>query len=195
MTWNGETAAQLRAPTQCFGRGLVAPPPGGFLQATQEGEAALVEAVRAGVGDAARVADLFAGCGTFSLPMAESAEVIAIDSDKASIAALDRGWRMADGLKRIRSTARDLIRRPFSAAEMKGLDAVVFDPPRAGSEAQAQEIAASAVARVVGVSCNPVSFARDAAILSAAGFRLERATPVDQFLWSPHIELVGVFNR
>ena len=195
VTWNGETALQESAPRQAFGRGLVAAPPGGFLQATLEGEAALTELVREGVAGASRVADLFSGCGTFALSLAESAEVLAIDADAAAVAALDRGWREASGLKRVAAVARDLFRRPLLASEFKGLDAVVFDPPRAGAEAQAQEIARSTVARVIGVSCNPASFARDAEILRATGFALERVTPVDQFLWSPHVELVGVFSR
>ena len=195
VSWNGEMAAQLRPPTHRLGSAFVAPPPGGFLQATLEGEAALIAAVRDGVGDAARVVDLFCGCGTFALPLAEQAEVVAIDSDKASVAALDRGWRTTDGLKRVAAVARDLFRRPLSSPELKGLDAAVFDPPRAGAEAQTREIAVSDIGRVVGVSCNPVSFARDAAMLVAAGFRLDRVTPIDQFRWSPHIELVGVFSR
>lgn len=195
ITWNGEPALQLAPPLQRFGLAEVAPPPGGFLQATEEGEQAMAVLAEAALSGAGRVADLFCGCGTFALVLAKQAEVLAIDGDKAAIAALDRGWRQAPGLRKIAATARDLFRRPLLAAEMKGLDAILFDPPRAGAEAQAREIAQSSVERVVGVSCNPASFARDAEILIAGGFRLTAVTPIDQFLWSPHIELVGVFKR
>jgi len=195
LTWGGEPVALSRPPSVRFGCATVQPPPGAFLQATAEGEAALVRLVREGVGEAARVADLFAGCGTFSLPLAETAEVLAIEGDAALTAALQAGWRGAEGLKRLTVETRDLFRRPLLGAELAKVDAVVFDPPRAGAEAQAREIAKSAVPRVVGVSCDPATFARDARILLDSGYRLTRVTPVDQFRWSGHVELVGVFER
>ncbi len=195
LSWNGEVVALRRPPVQRMGRAMVVPPAGGFLQATLEGEAALVAAVRAAVGDAGRVADLFSGCGTFALPLAERAEVLAVEGDAAAIAALDAGWRGAAGLRRVVSVARDLFRRPVLASEIAGLEAVVLDPPRAGAEAQCREIARSGVGRVAMVSCNPVTFARDVRILVAGGFAVDWVQPVDQFRWSPHVEVVAGLSR
>lgn len=195
LSWSGETIAGRRPPFQNFGAARVAPPPGAFLQATEAGEAALVQLVRSATVGARRVVDLFAGCGTFSLPLAENAEVRAVEGDPAFLAALDAGWRTAEGLRRVTTEARDLFRRPLLAEELKNTDAVVFDPPRAGAQAQTAQLALSQVPTIIGVSCSPATFARDAATLIAAGWRLERVTPVDQFLWSPHVELVGVFQR
>jgi 23S rRNA (uracil1939-C5)-methyltransferase len=195
LAWAGEPVAVRRPPFQTMGRARVAPPPGAFLQATAEGEAALVAAVRGTVGAAGRVADLFAGCGTFALPLAEGAEVHAVEGDAAMLAALDAGWRGAARLKRVTTEARDLFRRPLLAPELKRFEAVVLDPPRAGAEAQARALAGSGVARVAMVSCNPVSFARDAAILVDGGFRLDRVQVVDQFRWSGHVELAAGFER
>jgi 23S rRNA (uracil1939-C5)-methyltransferase len=195
LAWAGEPVAVRRPPFQTMGRARVVPPPGAFLQATAEGEAALVAAVRETVGDAGRVADLFAGCGTFALPLAEGAEVHAVEGEGAMLAALDAGWRGATGLKRVTTEARDLFRRPLLAAELKRFEAVVLDPPRAGAEAQARALAGSGVARIAMVSCNPVSFARDAAILIEGGYRLDRVLVVDQFRWSGHVELAARFDR
>ncbi|WP_158964881.1 class I SAM-dependent RNA methyltransferase [Chachezhania sediminis] len=191
LTWGGETVAQRRPPFQTFGRARVVPPPGAFLQATPEGEAALLADVRTIVGDAKRVADLFAGCGTFSLPLAETAEVHAVEGDSAMTKALDRGWRDAEGLKRVTTEARDLFRRPLTPDELKRYDAVVLDPPRAGAQAQVAEIAAARVPVIAYVSCNPTSFARDVRVLVQAGYSLETLRIVDQFRWSTHTELVA----
>ncbi len=171
------------------------PAPAAFLQATAEGAAALTGAVRAVVGDAGRVADLFAGCGTFALPLAAAAEVHAVEGSTAMLAALDAGWRSTPGLKRVGVETRDLFRRPLTPAELDRFDAVVIDPPRAGAEAQAHALAAARVPVVAAVSCNPVSFARDAAILVAGGYRLEAVQAVDQFRWSGHVEIVAAFRR
>jgi 23S rRNA (uracil1939-C5)-methyltransferase len=141
------------------------------------------------------VADLFCGAGAFSFRLAEAAQVLALDAAEPTIRALQAARATAPGLKPIAAEARDLYRRPLLAEEMKRLDAVLFDPPRAGALEQAREIARSGVGLAVGVSCNPASFARDARVLVDSGFRLARVLPVDQFLWSPHIELVGVFER
>jgi 23S rRNA (uracil1939-C5)-methyltransferase len=194
LSHHGLTLAERRPPTLLMGRARVAPPGGGFLQATALGEETLAALAREAVGSAKRVADLFSGCGAFALRLAETAEVLALDSDAAAIAALDRGKRIV-GLRRVEATARDLFRRPLSAAELRPFEAVVFDPPRAGAAAQASEIAQSEVPTVVAVSCHPGSFARDAAILTAGGYRLQRVTPVDQFRYSAHVELVGVFAK
>jgi 23S rRNA (uracil1939-C5)-methyltransferase len=170
-------------------------PPGGFLQATAPAEQAMGDFVLEAAAGADRVADLFCGVGTFAFRLAERARVLAADSSAEAVAALVAAAGATPGLKPIAAEARDLYRRPVLAQELKGVEAVVFDPPRAGAEAQAAQIAASGVARAIGVSCNAATFARDARILVDAGFVLERILPVDQFLWSPHVELVGVFSR
>lgn len=195
LAWDGETLAQRRPPLQPFGSARVVPPPGAFLQPTTEGAAALTAAVAAALDGAARIADLFAGCGTFALPLAQSAAVHAVEGDAAMLTALDAGWRANPGLKRISTEARDLFRRPLLPSELDAYAGVVLDPPRAGAEAQARALAASRVPRIAAISCNPVSFARDAAILVAGGYRLETVTVVDQFRWSAHTELVARFAR
>ncbi len=141
------------------------------------------------------IADLFCGVGTFTFRLAEVAPVLAADASEPAIAALRSAMATAPGIRSITAEARDLFRRPVSAEELRKVEAVVFDPPRAGAQAQTAEIARSDASVVAGVSCNPSTFARDARMLVDAGFRLERVTPVDQFLWSPHIELVGIFRR
>ncbi|MGB3146281.1 MAG: class I SAM-dependent RNA methyltransferase [Paracoccaceae bacterium] len=195
LSWDGEVIAARRPALLRLGRADVALPPGAFLQATAEGEAALVGAVREAVGGAARLADLFSGAGTFALPLAEAAEVHAAESDAGLLAALDAGYRRTQGLKRVTTEARDLFRRPLLPDELATFDAVVLDPPRAGAEAQVRELAQSRVPVIAYVSCNPVTFARDARILVAAGYRLDWLQPVDQFRWSPHIELAARFSR
>ena len=195
LTWNGETVALRTMPMQRFGRALVAPPPGAFLQATAEGEAALLAAVTAAVGPARRIADLFAGVGTFALPLAERAEVHAVEGDVAMVVAMEKGWRQADGMRRLTVETRDLYRRPLEADELTGFDAVVIDPPRAGAEAQVATLAKSAVPVIASVSCNSVTFARDAKVLVQAGYVLTSIQIVDQFRWSSHVELVGRFQR
>lgn len=195
ITLGDDIAYETRKPRVRFGKAQVDLPVASFLQASAKSEADMVACVQAGVAGAKRVADLFCGAGTFTFPLAEAAVVTAADGAAAAIAALKGGIAGAPGLKTITAEARDLYRRPLLAEEMRGLDAVVFDPPRAGAEAQSHEIARSGVGRAVGVSCNPQTFVRDARILVDAGFRLERVTPIDQFLWSSHVELVGVFSR
>jgi len=195
LSWNGEAVVVLRPPVQRFGTAQVVPPPGAFLQATTDAEAFLVSAVQRAVGDATRVADLFCGCGTFALPLAAGAEVLAVEAEQSYLDALDAGWRGADALRKVTTARRDLFRRPVLASEFKGIDAVVIDPPRAGAEAQMHEVAGSDIASVAAVSCHPVSFARDAAILVGAGFGLDWIDIVDQFRWSPHVELVARFSR
>jgi 23S rRNA (uracil1939-C5)-methyltransferase len=191
LTWGGDMAALLQPPVQRFGRALVALPPGAFLQATAHGEAALLAAVRAAVGDAGRIADLFAGCGTFALPLAEAAEVLAVEGDAAMVAALEKGWRTAPGLRRVTASARDLFRRPLEPDELRGIEAVVIDPPRAGAEAQTARLAAARVPVIAMVSCNHATFARDARILTDAGYVIDWVQPVDQFRWSAHVELAA----
>jgi 23S rRNA (uracil1939-C5)-methyltransferase len=195
LTRHGELVAQRAVPTLAIGRARVALPPGSFLQATAAGEAALAALVTEGCGEAASIADLFAGVGPFALQLAERARVIAMDSDGGAIAALKRAAESTAGLKPIGTETRDLFRRPLIAAELRRHDCVVFDPPRQGAEAQARALSASAVPVIVAVSCNPMTFARDARILVDGGYRLERVTPVDQFRYSFHVELVARFAR
>jgi 23S rRNA (uracil1939-C5)-methyltransferase len=195
ITWNGEVAIQRAPPLVHVGRVAVSPPAGAFLQATAEAEAALTEFVRDAVRGAAKVADLFCGLGTFTLPLAEAAEVHGVENDRPALDALDRARRGTTGLKAITTEARDLFRRPLLTTELARFDAVVLDPPRAGADAQVRELAASTVPTIAYVSCNPVTFARDARVLVAGGYRLEHVQPVDQFRWSPHVELAARFTR
>ena len=195
LTWNGEMVAMRHAPMLRFGRAMVTPPPLAFLQATAQGEAALLAAVRRAVGPARKIVDLFAGLGTFALPLAETADVLAVEGDGKMIAALSLGARNAENLHRVEAQTRDLFRRPLEQDEFKGVDAVVIDPPRAGAEAQVTTLAQTKVPRVAAVSCNPVTFARDAKILLAGGYRLDFVQVVDQFRWSQHIELAAGFSR
>lgn len=195
LTWNGETVALRTAPMQRFGKALVSPPPGAFLQATLEGERALLQSVALAIGPARKIVDLFAGVGTFALPLAERAEVHAVEGDAAMMAALEKGARNAEGLKRVTVETRDLFRRPLEDDEFKGVEAVVIDPPRAGAEAQIAVLAKSKVPVIAHVSCNPISFARDAKLLIAGGYQLDWVQVVDQFRWSAHVELVARFSR
>ena len=195
LTWNGETVALRTAPMQRFGKALVSPPPGAFLQATLEGERALLQSVALAIGPARKIVDLFAGVGTFALPLAERAEVHAVEGDAAMMAALEKGARNAEGLKRVTVETRDLFRRPLEDDEFKGVEAVVIDPPRAGAEAQMAVLAKSKVPVIAHVSCNPISFARDAKLLIAGGYQLDWVQVVDQFRWSAHVELVARFSR
>ena len=194
LTWNGEMVALRAQPMQRFGRALVAPPPGAFLQATAEGEIALLQAVALAVGSARKITDLFAGVGTFALPLAERAEVHAVESEAAMLTALDKGARAAEGLRRVTVETRDLYRRPLEADEFKGVEAVVIDPPRAGAEAQTRTLAAAKIPVIAAVSCNPVTFARDAKVLVNAGYSLDWVQVVDQFRWSAHVELAARFS-
>lgn len=194
LDWGGESITR-RAPALPIGRALVVPPPGAFLQATAEGEAALRTAVLQIVQGAGRIVDLYSGIGTFSLPLAESAQVHAVEGLTAPLTALDAGWRAASGLQSITTETRDLVRRPLLADELDKFDAIVIDPPRAGAAEQARQIAASNVRKIAFVACDPVNFASDARILADGGFELSRLLMVDQFRWSPHVETVAEFRR
>jgi 23S rRNA (uracil1939-C5)-methyltransferase len=195
VTIDGEAAYMARQPQVRLGPVTVALPPGAFLQATPQAEAAMAAFVGEAADGANRIADLFCGVGTFTFRLAETAPVLAVDFAAEAIRALSSAVATAPGLKGITAEARDLVRRPVLAEELKKTDVVVFDPPRSGAAEQTAELARSGVARVIAVSCNPATFARDGRTLIDAGFTLERVLPVDQFLWSPHIELVGVFSR
>lgn len=195
LAWGDEVIVTRHNPVQRFGVGDVVPPPGAFLQATAEGEAALLRDVMQITEGAARVVDLFAGCGTFALPLSGGAQVHAVEGDAAMIEAMEMAWRKAAGLKQLSGEARDLFRRPLLPDELAGFDAAVIDPPRAGAEAQVAQLINAAVPRVAFVSCNPVTFARDAAALVVGGYEITQLRVVDQFRWSSHIELVSGFTR
>ena len=191
LTWGDEPVYAEAAPVLRFGPARVAPPPGAFLQATPEGEAALVAAVTEALEGATRIADLFAGAGTFALPLARRAAVHAVEGEAALLAALDHAARHAEGLRPVTTECRDLFRNPILPEDLRRLDGVAIDPPRAGAEAQTRALAAAQLPRIAMVSCNPVTFARDAALLIQGGYRLNWVQPVDQFRWTPHIELAA----
>jgi 23S rRNA (uracil1939-C5)-methyltransferase len=195
LSVNGQVVGLTQRPQLVVGKALVQLPPASFLQATQQGEEVLATLVVEGVGKAKSVADLFCGIGPFALRLAQTAKVQALDSDGAAIASLAQAVRLTPGLKPLAAAVRDLMREPLVANELKEFDAVVFDPPRAGAEAQARQLARSTVKTVVAVSCDPPSFARDAEILLAGGFKLKGLVVVDQFMWTSHVETVGVFRR
>jgi 23S rRNA (uracil1939-C5)-methyltransferase len=195
VTLAGEMVFQARAPRIGVGRASVALPPGAFLQATAGAESAMAEVLAQAARGAHAIADLFCGVGAFAFRLAAIAPVIAADASGPAIEALKSAMATAPGLKAITATARDLERRPLLVADLARIDFAVFDPPRAGAAAQAAELAKSAVARVAAVSCNPATFARDARTLADGGYALNHVHVVDQFLWSPHIELVALFSR
>lgn len=196
LTLNGEPAVQRALPTIRLSGVDVVPPPAAFLQATAEAEAAIAELIVQTLPKKTKhVADLFAGLGTFSFALAARVQVHAYDSDRISIEALALAARGASGLKPITTTVRDLFRDPLSPNELARFDAVVFDPPRAGAKGQAEALARSKVRRVVAVSCNPVTLARDVSVLVAGGFVIERVVPIDQFLFTPHLEAVVILGR
>ncbi len=195
LSVNSEVIATAVPPRLRLGRAEVALPPGSFLQATLAGEETLARLVIESLGKSKSVADLFCGIGPFAFRIAERARVAAFDNDRAAIAALDTAARATSGLKPVTAEVRDLFREPLVPNEMKHIDAAVFDPPRAGAEAQAKQLARSGVKTVVAVSCDAASFARDAEILVAGGYALTRVTAVDQFKWSSHVEVVALFTR
>lgn len=194
LTWEDELIGMRVPPAQTIGAARVVPPPGTFLQATVHGQETLTTLVREIVGNAKSVVDLFAGCGTFALPLAQNAEVLAVEGAHDMVAAMDAGWRQAQGLKLVTSVARDLFRRPLLPDELARFDAAVIDPPRAGAAAQIEQLAAAKTPIIAHVSCNPQTFARDASTLINTGYTLDWVQPVDQFRWSAHVELVGAFR-
>jgi len=194
ILWNGALAFESAAPRVGLGKAEIALPPESFLQPTRQGEAALRARVLETLSGAKAVADLFAGCGTFALALAERARVHAVEREGAMLEALAAAARATQGLKPVTVEKRDLFKRPLAPVELARFDAVVLDPPRAGALAQSRTLAASTIARIAYISCDAESFSRDAAILLAGGYRLRSVLPVDQFLWSAHIELVGSFE-
>jgi 23S rRNA (uracil1939-C5)-methyltransferase len=195
LSVHGETIIERRPPGIWFGEVLAVPPPGGFLQATAAGEQALADGAVAALQGAKKVADLFCGAGAFALRLARQREVFAVDSDAAAVATLTRAAGAASGLRAVHAETRDLFRRPLTGAELSRCDAVLFDPPRAGAEAQARALAAAGPPLVVAISCNADSFARDARVLISGGYEIGLVTALDQFRFSPHVELLAAFRR
>ncbi|MDY8108556.1 class I SAM-dependent RNA methyltransferase [Fulvimarina sp. 2208YS6-2-32] len=195
LSSQGEILVQARKPHVFFGDIAVEPPSGGFLQAVTAAEDAMADLVMAHLAKSKRVADLFAGSGAFALRLARKARVHAVESEADALAALDGASRLAQGLKPLTMERRDLYRRPLTFKELKAYDGVVFDPPRAGAEAVCEALAKSVVKRVAAVSCNPQTLARDLRTLIDGGYTLLSVTPIDQFLWSHHVEAVALLER
>lgn len=192
---DGEIIVEPTKPQVLVGASVVTVPPGGFIQAVASAEEAMAALVLDHVGKSKRVVDLFSGSGAFSLRLATRAEVHAVEGEAAALAALDRAFRFTQGLKRVTTEKRDLFERPLTTKELDRFDAVVFDPPRAGAEDVCKQLAKSQVPKVAAVSCNPLTLARDLAILTAGGYRITSVTPVDQFLWSSHVEAVALLEK
>jgi len=195
VTVDGDPVIERARPIVRFGDVEATPPPGGFLQATAAGEAALAGRVLAGLNEARRAADLYCGSGAFALRLARRTPVLAAEADEASLGALSHAAARTPGLKPVETRLRNLVQEPISAGELDGIDAAVVDPPRAGAQAQMHQLVSSRVERIASISCNPRTFARDAAILIAGGFRIGKVTPVDQFRWTGHIEVFALFVR
>lgn len=194
LCYEEDVIVTRRPPSQLFDDIVIYPPPNAFLQATKDAEKRLQLEVQAIVGDSTHVIDLFAGCGTFSLPLAKKVRVLAVEGDGDMAKCLEQAWRMTEGLKEITTQTRDLFRSPLTSDEFAKFEAVVVDPPRAGALAQTRELASSGVPIIAYVSCNPTSFARDAKCLLDAGYHLDWVLPIDQFRWSAHVELVAAFR-
>src|SRR5277367_1574922 len=192
---HGETVIERRPPRVAFGEALIKLPPGGFLQATEAGETLLAEFAERALADSKRVADLFCGAGAFALRLARRREVFAVDADAAAIAALARAAATAPRLRKLGAETRDLFRRPLRTDELAQFDAALVDPPRAGALEQAHALAASALPLIASISCSAATFARDARVLIAGGYEIETVIPLDQFRFSPHVEIAAVFRR
>jgi 23S rRNA (uracil1939-C5)-methyltransferase len=194
-----ETICLLRPAITTLSGFAVRPPPGAFLQATAEGERAIRQAVLDGMPaklpSKARVAELYAGCGTLTFALADVARVVAFEGDTATHAALKQAVNQGARAGRVEAVQRDLVRQPLSAKELEAFAAVVLDPPHSGAAAQIGRIAAAGVPSVVYVSCNPATLSRDSRALFEAGYTLAAATAIDQFLWSARLESVSAFRR
>ncbi len=195
LTINGETMFVQAPPALHFAEVKVEIAPGSFLQAVQEAEHHMRDIILEGVGKAKKVADLFCGTGTFTFPLAKKAEVTAIEYDQKALKQLKHAFDNAQGLKPVNIELRDLARDPLTPKELTEFEAVVFDPPRAGAKSQAEALARSTVPTIVAVSCNPATMARDIRILIDGGYKLHKVTPIDQFLYSAHVEAVAVLTK
>ena len=196
LSWNGELIARREIPPVLqFGKARVTPPPGSFVQALEAAEHKMSAFVTGWLAGADHVVDLFCGCGAFSLPVAQYAPVLCVDSDLPALEALAAAAARTSRIRPVETSRRNLLNSPLRVDELERFDAAIFDPPRGGAKAQCLELAGSRVSRVAAISCNPVSFARDARILVDGGFELVEVYPIDQFRFSPHIELAALFRR
>lgn len=195
VSHEGEILIEPVKPLISFGGVSVSPAPAGFTQATIAAEEAMAELVLGHLAKAKKIADVFAGAGTFALRLARKAKVHAVEGEAKALAALDLAARNTQGLKPVTVEKRDLFRRPLMVSELKGFDGLVFAPPRAGAEAQVKELARTAIPRIAAVSCNPLTLARDLRVLVDGGYRIDSVTPIDQFLWSSHVEAVALLSR
>jgi len=196
LSWEGEVLIENRKPGLSIGVCTIVPPPGSFVQALLEAEHLMADLVSSHLSDCKATADLFSGMGTFALRLAATSTVWAIEENAAALSSLDRAWRDTGGkLKQVKTETRNLDRRPASFQELKKIDGLVFDPPRAGAEIQARQIAKSRVKKVAAVSCNPTTLARDLDILIKGGYRVTRIVPIDQFVYTPHVEVVVLLER
>ncbi|MBB5073519.1 23S rRNA (uracil1939-C5)-methyltransferase [Bartonella callosciuri] len=195
LSVEGEILVEQEKPLIYFGDVCVEFPAGGFLQTTSEAENIMGDIILTHLKKAKNAADLFSGVGTFTLRMAKKVNVHAVENDEGALANLDSAARFATGLKTVTCEKRDLFRRPLSAKELERFECVVFDPPRAGAQEQVRELAKTTIPRVIAISCNPVTFARDLSLLVAGGYTVEQIIPIDQFLWSPHVEVIAVLSK
>ena len=190
-----EIICQHQAPQMTFGKVEITPPPRAFMQATEAGERALQAAVARALAGADRIIDLFSGAGTLGLPLADVATLQCFENDAALLEALAHGVRHTQGIKTVTTSTRDLFRNPIDHTDLKPFNAAIIDPPRAGAEQQVGQLARSDLRDIAMVSCNPVSFARDAALLCNGDYSIKWIEVVDQFRWSPHIEIVAHFSK
>ncbi|MET3559738.1 tRNA/tmRNA/rRNA uracil-C5-methylase (TrmA/RlmC/RlmD family) [Bartonella japonica] len=195
LSVEGEILVEREKPLVCFADIYVEFPSGGFLQATSEAENIMGDIILTHLKKARNAVDLFSGIGTFTLRMAKKVNVHAVENNEAALANLDSAARSTTGLKTVTCEKRDLFRRPLSAKELAYFEYVVFDPPRAGAEEQVRELAKTKIPCMIAISCNPVTFARDVSLLVAGGYTIEQIIPIDQFLWSPHVEVIAVLRR
>lgn len=195
LTIQGELAVKLTDPTLNISGVTIVPPPGAFTQPVTATEAAMIRLVDCHLSGCGAVIDLFSGFGTFTLARAKHSRVHAVEIDRSALRALEHAIRRSDGLKRVTTERRDILRFPVGSAELAGFCGIVFDPPRSGARAQVKEIAGSAISRVAAVSCNPATFARDCRVLLDGGFKLLKVVPIDQFVYSAETEIVGLFVR
>lgn len=195
LTFKDELLIETKSPNITFGDVVVKAPAGGFLQAVASAEDAMAALVGKHFKSSKMIVDLFAGSGTFALRLAKKARVYAVEFDAPALNALEHAKRFATGLKPLTHERRDLFRRPLLPRELLDYDAVVFDPPRAGAEAQCKSLAKSKIAKIAAVSCNPQTLARDLKTLVEGGYSIDSITPIDQFLWSPHVEVVALLSK
>ena len=195
VSYDGEIIIQTIVPQLTIGAAILTPPPGSFVQAVGKAEEQMAALVVAHLKKSKRVVDLFSGVGTFALHLLPKSIVHAVEFEKAALTSLENSQKSLTGTKTLTIEPRDLDRRPLQASELEAYNGAVFDPPRAGAEAQVRELAMSKITKISAVSCNPTTLARDAKILIDAGFKLTKVTPIDQFLFSTHVEVVALFER